>query len=106
MIGLIWTHFVADFLLQNTWMSENKSRSLVALMVHSIVYGLPFVLIYGPVFGLVTLTLHGLVDLLSSKLTKYLYEQKEWHWFFVVIGLDQAIHMTLLLETAKVLGAF
>jgi hypothetical protein len=41
--------------------------------------------------------LHFVVDGFSSKATSYLWQKEERHWFFVVIGLDQAIHITCLL---------
>jgi hypothetical protein len=40
--------------------------------------------------------MHFITDAITSRTTSYLWQKGERHWFFVVIGLDQAIHMTTL----------
>ena len=100
---LVWIHFISDFLLQTDKMALNKSSSVKWLAIHCLVYGLPF-LYFGFTFAVVTSLLHFLVDYSSSKLTRVLWEQEERHWFFVTIGFDQAVHLTLLVATLKLLG--
>ena len=39
-----------------------------------------------------------------SRSRQALWKKGERHWFFVVIGLDQAIHMTCLFATYEVLA--
>jgi len=102
MIELIWMHFFADFILQSNEMSMKKSKSVKWLLLHSGVYGLLFV-VYGSPFALFTMCAHFLVDLISSKIASKLWDMKEVHWFFCVIGLDQAIHLTVLVLTMKYL---
>lgn len=95
---LIWAHFIADFLLQTDKMALNKSSNNFWLGVHVIIYSMPFMLIswkYAVVNGL----LHFITDFCTSRATSYLYKKNQRHWFFVVIGLDQAIHMTCLVLT-------
>lgn len=98
-ISLVWLHFGADFLLQNDWMALNKSRDSRILTVHVLVYALPFVILFGWRYGLVNFGLHWITDFLSSRATSALYRRKENHWFFAVVGLDQAIHLTSLIVT-------
>jgi len=100
---LIWIHFVADFVLQSTKMGLNKWNSLKWLGFHCTVYGIPF-LYFGVKFALITVGLHFIVDFFSSKITHQLWEKKEVHWFFVVIGWDQALHFVCLLATYRYLG--
>jgi len=42
---------------------------------------------------------HWLSDLFTSRWTSKLWEKKDVHNFFVVIGFDQLIHATTLLIT-------
>lgn len=99
---LIWLHFVADFILQSDWMARNKSSSNIALAVHVCVYSIPFILI-GWVYACVNGVVHFGVDWITSRLCAKLYKSGKRHEFFVVLGLDQAIHMTTLVITYQYL---
>lgn len=95
---IIWLHFIADFLLQSTRMATNKYKDWRVLSQHCAVYSLPFCAL-GWEFAALAGLLHFPVDFITSKCTHKLYDKGEYHWFFVVIGLDQAIHMTILIST-------
>jgi len=95
---LIWLHFVGDFLFQTDRIALNKSKENSILVYHVVLYAIPF-LIFGVYFAVVTAFLHFLVDFVTSRLTSYLWKQEQIHWFFVVIGLDQALHLTFLILT-------
>lgn len=99
LITIIWLHFIADFLCQTSYMSQNKSKDSFVLLCHAIVYSIPFVILFGFTYGIINGVLHFVVDYFSSRVTSKLYVKKEYHWFFVVIGCDQAIHMTILIMT-------
>ena len=103
MILLIWIHFIADFGLQNDKMSLNKSSSNKWLAIHCLVYSIPL-LWWGWKFALINGVLHFVVDWVTSRGTTKLWLMNERHWFFVLIGFDQAIHLTLLYQIKIWLG--
>ena len=80
-IMLFWLHFIGDFVLQSKYMALNKSKRITPLLLHCIVYSLPF-LWFGWIFAFWACLLHFPVDYVSSKITSKLWEAKEVHWFF------------------------
>jgi hypothetical protein len=101
---LLFTHFYADFILQTDYQAKNKSSSNKVLLLHVSIYSLPFIaislflglpLVYGPLNA----ALHFCTDYVTSRITKRLWLNKQVHWFFVVIGLDQFLHYAGLLLT-------
>ncbi len=111
--SLIWMHFVADFVFQSDKMAKTKSKSNFWLLAHVCAYcsvfPIPLLLIgYSEIDILEYVALNGLlhfcVDWITSRCTSKLWERKEAHWFFVVVGFDQAIHITTLFFTARWLG--
>lgn len=98
---LVWMHFVADFVLQSHRMSRNKSWSWKWLGAHTLVYGTVF-LWAGAWFALATSVTHGAVDAVTSRVTSRLWKREAYHSFFVMIGFDQAVHLTTLVLLARV----
>ncbi len=100
-LALVWLHFLGDFLLQSDKMALSKSSSMRWLGIHVAVYSAVFIP-FGLKFVLANYVLHFITDAISSRLTSRLWKQDKRHWFFVVIGADQAIHMSCLLLTYEV----
>jgi len=100
-IILIWIHFFADFILQTDDMAIKKSKDIWWLFIHSFFYMIPFCIYPNIAYGIINGCSHFLIDLVTSKITTCLYQKDKRHWFFVVIGLDQAIHLTILILTFK-----
>jgi len=109
-------HFVGDFICQSDRMAKGKSASWKILLEHVMTYylviGVGFILFkwaFYPdmgsltVFLLVNLVAHFVTDFFTSKWTTKLYLQDKRHWFFVVIGLDQLMHILTLMWTYKLL---
>ena len=112
LLGIMFTHFVSDFLFQTHKMSIMKSKSVKWLSYHVGTYALvtmilwfilfPFEMtdgwMWAQVLG-ITFGTHWITDYFTSKWTSKLYAKGEVHNFFVVIGLDQLIHCTTLFMT-------
>lgn len=114
---IIWAHFVADFILQNDKMAQNKSTSNIWLTNHIMVYSSamlgimsPFVyfmdaanshvqLLWLLVWVAINGALHWITDWCSSRATSYLWQKGDRHNFFVVVGADQAIHLSTMIVT-------
>lgn len=97
---VIWTHFVADFILQSRDVARNKSNSNIVLAQHVLIYGIPLLIVFGPWYALVNVILHFITDYITSRATKKAWAEKKEHKFFTIIGADQAVHMTCLVLTA------
>lgn len=98
LLAAIWLHFIGDFVMQTDGMAQNKSSSNRALTIHILVYSIPLCVL-GLKFAAVNAAIHWCVDYVTSRLTKDLWKRGKVHNFFVVIGCDQAIHLTILALT-------
>lgn len=125
---LLALHFVGDFLCQSDWMAINKSKRWGVLALHCAIYAALFFFMpnVGPrifVFIGVTFATHFVTDAVTSRITSalwfiMLYPRTDYspvyygaypfyarvidgrrHWFFVVIGADQLIHVYTLILT-------
>jgi len=92
---LLWIHYVTDFLLQDDKTAINKSSNNFYLAGHCFIYMLPF-LPFGLLFGLLIGISHFIIDYVTSRITTKLYLKGKRHWFFCTIGIDQAIHLSVL----------
>jgi hypothetical protein len=109
--AIILSHWYADFVLQSNWMAQNKSKSYKALSLHILSYTTALALAmflltwnYNSfLYALINGAVHFVVDAITSRITSKLYAKGDVYNFFVVIGLDQAIHMSTLVATMGVL---
>ena len=111
MLTIMFYHFVGDYMLQSRWMGDNKSKRLDALLLHCGVYSLFLLLAVVIEFGYynailfvgINFVLHLITDYFTSRLTAYLYGQKQMYETFAVMGFDQYIHFACLYVTFEIL---
>lgn len=109
LLALVWSHFVGDFILQSSYLALNKSKSNKVLLQHVLWYAIPLLVLamYFSVsiyWVLLNVVLHFMTDYVTSRITGHLWQKEEYHWYFVTIGADQAIHLTCLITSYYYLG--
>ena len=100
---LVW-HWVADFFLQSRQMGTQKSSSLKWLNIHLAVYTVVMMPVSWGVTGAIWYALingaaHWVTDFCTSRMTSSFYQRGEMHWFWSIIGLDQLLHVAVLIWT-------
>ncbi len=111
-ITVFFIHWISDFVLQSDYVAKNKSENNTILIIHSLWYAMPIVIVYvlyltlynisqSPFnFLLVFLALslsHALIDYNTSRWSKKAWNEQNRHKFFVIIGFDQFLHAAILL---------
>ena len=77
-VYIIMAHAFGDYFLQTDYLAKNKATDLYILLIHCILYCVPFVFIFGITWQLIPLfLLHVLFDWLkaSKKKTTLLVDQ-------------------------------
>jgi hypothetical protein len=110
-VYVLLIHWVSDFVFQNRWMAENKSKTFMSLNAHVSAYtfamiiglcGIGYWKIFSILqFCLLNMILHWFTDYLTSKASAYYKAKKNVHSFFCVIGFDQFIHTSCLILTTS-----
>lgn len=112
---LLFLHWFADFFCQTDEMAKRKSNDFLFLLIHTMVY--TFVMYIGVIiytgimyrdviwaapplsiflFGVGIFFTHLIIDYVTSKINKKLWNAKKVHWFFVSIGFDQWLHFVTI----------
>lgn len=113
LVGLVFAHFLGDFVFQTERMALNKWTSWDALRAHVQVYAacimcvmaaLPGTTVLGTVlFALSNGLLHMFTDRISSNVMKEAREASNQRKFFLALGADQTIHMMCFFLTSPML---
>jgi len=113
-LGILFIHWVCDFVLQTDWQAQNKSKRWDALLLHTGIYSTAFyasltiftflmgvsIRIYSLLIFLgVTFICHTITDYFTSRVNSKLYANKQIHYFFVSVGFDQWLHYVQLFLT-------
>ena len=95
LVWLIWLHWFADFYMQSREVATNKSSDNWILTKHVLIYSL-FFLPVSIKFAIINGVLHWITDYFSSRETTKYYKKQDMHKFFLIIGADQAVHLTCI----------
>lgn len=106
LLAITWLHTLADFALQTDRMATSKSKENKWLAIHVLTYSSVFLLAFGPLFAAITFALHFATDYVTSRITSRLWKAEKRHEFFLVIGIDQAMHFTALVLTYLCVGGW
>ena len=113
LLSLLFVHYFADFIIQTDKQaklkSENNLIGFLQLLCHVSNYSLilwifSLILFEGQGnlafnFCGITFISHLLIDYITSRINKKLWEDNKRHQFFMVIGFDQWLHYIQLLTT-------
>ena len=78
MIDLVFCHLVGDYVLQIDYIAKTKGENWYHLLVHCLLYVLPFRIVYGVDWRLaVLLAAHIIVDALKARYKKITYMQDQ-----------------------------
>lgn len=88
----IWLHFIGDFLFQSDKIVTEKVHNFNALLLHCLYYSACF-LLFGFKFVLIVYFSHLMIDFIMTRFRN----PENRHWFFVGLGFDQALHISILI---------
>jgi hypothetical protein len=109
---ILFVHFVGDFVAQTNSMATRKSKSFKWLSVHVLVYAIITAICWDLFLGVgdaalcfvMTFLSHLIIDFITSKITRYYFNRKEYHKFFMIVGIDQFAHFTTLFLTYTIIN--
>jgi hypothetical protein len=78
-IGLI-LHFIGDYIFQNSWLANNKTKKNLPAIIHALIYSLPFLFIVGFSWAIFFIFLtHFFID--RYRLAVYWIKLVNWNWY-------------------------
>ena len=85
-IELIYCHFIGDYVLQNDFIAKTKGENWYHLVVHCVLYSLPFFVLFGFTWQLSFIFItHMIIDPLKARYNKINY------------ATDQLLHYIVML---------
>ena len=110
-------HLLGDYVLQTDWMARTKHSSLIAALVHALVYTLPFILLTRSAWALLVIcSTHVIID--RYRLAGVVMSLKKWSWkksheayatppevsAMLHIVIDNTLHLAINYLAIKYLG--
>jgi len=89
LINLIFCHLIGDYVLQIDFIAKTKGNNIYHLLVHCLLYCLPFYICFGLTWHLAILLLtHIVIDALKAKYKKINYiTDQVLHYVIILIYL-------------------
>lgn len=86
---LVFCHLIGDYVLQCDFIAKTKGENLYHLFIHSMLYCLPFYIVFGMNVELLLLFVsHIVIDALKARCKKFGYiEDQLLHYYFIGIYL-------------------
>lgn len=83
---LIFCHLVGDYVLQSNFLAETKGENPYHLIVHAMLYSLPFYIIFGAVWQLpIVFFSHITVDAFKAHFNKIGYIQDQFFHYVMCL---------------------
>jgi len=102
LVSILIIHYISDYIFQTRWIAENKSKSWMTCLFHAYLYSIPFLLLpTDSVMFCRLCMLHFFTDLVTSRLSANYYKADNLKMFWIIIGLDQLLHIFQLLYIYK-----
>jgi len=118
-LGLLFCHWIGDFVLQSNEVAKCKSNDSIALTSHCTSYLFAitiFIILFQVlpwhlernftqvqintfIFLGLTFFSHWIQDYITSRINSYLYSKGQIHNFYVSLGFDQFLHFCQLILT-------
>ena len=116
-LGILFVHWMGDFVLQTDKQAKGKSSDWGLLLEHTLTYTIiwfPFLCVYSGHYSelsgrdiwdfmIITMLFHTIQDAITSRINTKLFKAGKTHLFFVSVGFDQFLHFAQLLITFKLL---
>lgn len=71
-------HLLGDYIFQNDWMAQNKTKNSYVALLHATIYSLPFLLVCYSWWWLLIWITHFLID--RFRLSVYWIKFVNWNW--------------------------
>ena len=89
-IKILYCHCLGDFVFQSNWMAEEKSKSRIVLLAHSILYSVPFSCFLNPSeFQIVLIVVsHYIIDWMKIHYKKIItFERDQLLHIIIAFGI-------------------
>ena len=86
LVKIIFCHLVGDYVLQSAYLAKGKVHDMYLLLVHCVLYCLPFYLVYGFTIKLAVLfIMHVIIDLLKCMNKIDIVKDQACHYAIVIL---------------------